>query len=228
MLLSFFFNGQQKSLSDHSAVIADVFIEGEFEFRFQNVSLNALPVKVRLATTLKTKRRRKRRRRALKVTLTGWSASRRSSWWGSSTTPPGTSLSGGRGWWRAKKRYKKKTPMSRRIFASGLASKLQNSQELGSPSKSWRRPAKCKVDNKTCRIAQIEIAFSAELKSLTSWEIRNFLVWLVGDAPLGWTQDKGGWWPGYNFSFSFLWTIFWMFCHNWIHTNMFFFSCGLS
>ena len=96
-LLSFFFNGQQKSLSDHSAVIADVLVDGELEFRFQNVSLNALPVKVRLATTLKTKRRRKRRQRALKVTLTGWSASRRSSWWGSSTTPPGTSLSGGRG-----------------------------------------------------------------------------------------------------------------------------------
>ena len=53
-------------------MIADVFIEGELEFRFPNVFLNA--VKVRLATTLKTKRRRKRRRRALKVTLTGWSA----------------------------------------------------------------------------------------------------------------------------------------------------------
>ena len=77
---------------------------------------------------------------------------------------------------RREKVLKRKTPMSMRIFASGLASKLQNSQELGSPSKSWRRPAKCKVDNKTCGIVQIEIAFSVGLKSLTSWEIRNFLI----------------------------------------------------
>ena len=128
-----------------------------------------------------------------------------------------------------RKGIQRKTPISRRIFASGLASKLQNSQELGSPSKSWRRPAKCKVDNKTCGIVQIEIAFSVGLKSLTSWEIRNFLIWLVGDAPLGWTQDKGGWWSGYNLFFPCL-SIMFDCLVTFISTQicLFFFSCGLS
>ena len=73
-----------------------------------------------------------------------------------------------------RKGIQRKTPISRRIFASGLASKLQNSQELGSPSKSWSRLAKCKVDNKTCGIVQIEIAFSVCWKALLLGKLETF------------------------------------------------------